>query len=182
MIRVKGSVNIKISPEQVFALISDVRLCGELNPRIEVINISSEPAGQVREGSVFQYRIVVEGKMTEYTSKVVAFEPGRLLQFRTDTFPEVAINYQITPVTGGSRLEQELISTTMQQDPIPVNLPYWFARLVEMFAPDPQNTEQSAAERRKEEAMMAEELQAQLNEWLAIIKEYLEEQRDKFLA
>jgi len=33
MIRVKGTVNINASPEQVFVLLSDARQCAELNPR-----------------------------------------------------------------------------------------------------------------------------------------------------
>jgi len=182
MIRVKGAIDIEISPEQVFALISDVRKCGELNPRIEVISISAEPAGKVREGTIFHYRIVVEGRMTEYTSKVVSFEADRLLQFKTNTYPEVNIKYQITPVPGGARLEQELTSSVTQDNPIPVNLPYWFAKLVNMFAKEPESAEQSAAKKKEEESLMEKELQAQLDEWLAIVKKYLEEQRDKFFA
>ncbi|WP_455222964.1 SRPBCC family protein [Kaarinaea lacus] len=182
MIRVKGSVNIETRPDQVFALISDARKCAELNPRIEVIDISAEPADQLHEGTVFHNRVVVEGRMTEYTSKVVAFEPDHSLQIKTNTYPEVTITYQVAPVPGGSRLEQELISSVTREDPIPVNLPYWFAKLVDMFAKESHSPEERAALQRQEEAMMTEELQAQLDEWLAVVKKYLEEQRDKFLA
>lgn len=73
MIQVKGEININASAEQVFALLCDVRQCADLNPRIEVINISAEPEGQLSEGTVFQYRIVVEGRMTEYT------QPGDII-------------------------------------------------------------------------------------------------------
>ena len=72
MIQVKGEVTIHVSSQQVFDLLSDVRECAELNPRIKVIDISSEPAGRVGEGTVFHNRIVVAGRLTEYDSEVVA--------------------------------------------------------------------------------------------------------------
>jgi len=181
MIRVKGSIKIEISPEQVFALISDVHQCGQLNPRIEVLSISANPPGQISEGTVFHNRVVVEGRLTEFTSKVVAYEPSRLLQLKSDSYPELSVKYQVVPVPGGARLEQELTSSVTQENPIPVNLPYWFARLVDLFAKESSRQEHSAAIK-QEEALMENELQAQLDEWLAIVKKYLEDQRNKLLA
>lgn len=182
MIQVKGTVNINVSPEQVFALISDARQCAELNPRISVIDIVAEPLGEVHKGTVFHNRIVVEGRLTEYSSKVVAFEPDSLLQIKTDTYPEVSIKYHIRPTADGACLEQELTSSVTHEEPIPVNLPGWFARLVDKFTEEPSSSEQDMQSQQQEEAMLKEELQVQLDEWLTIVKKYLEAQRNNFLA
>ena len=85
MIQVKGEININASPEQVFVLLSDARQCAELNPRIEVIDIATEPAGELRQGTVFHYRIVVEGRMTEYSSTILSCEPNQSLEVQTNT-------------------------------------------------------------------------------------------------
>lgn len=182
MIQVKGTVNIQTSPEQVFALVSDVRQCGALNPRIEVINITAEPAGQMREGTIFHYRIVVEGRMTEYTSKVLTFEPGRMIEIQTNTDPVVNIRYVIIPAAGGSSLEQELTSSLPEQESVPLELTGWLAKLVGKVAKDTDSPEKRDALIKQEEAMMEEQLQIQLDEWLLIVKKYLEEQRGTFLA
>ena len=82
-----------------------MRRCGELNPRIKVINITSQPPGSVRKGTVFHYRIVVEGRMSEYSSKVVASEPDCLMETQTDTDPVVNIRVKITPISDGACLD-----------------------------------------------------------------------------
>ena len=182
MIQVKGSVNIQASPEEVFALVSDVRRCGELNPRVEVINITNEPAGQVAEGTVFHFRIVIQGKMTEYSSRVVAFEPNRLMETQTDTDPVVNISIRIEPIEGGVCLEQELTSAVTRQESTPIQLPGWFSKLMGRLEKETNSAETGEALYQQQEATMQEQLQVQLNEWLAVVKKHLEEERDKFLA
>ena len=182
MIRVNGSVNINANPQQVFALISDVHQCGELNPWIKVINITAEPAGQMRAGTIYHYRIVVEGRMTEYTSKVLAFEPDRVIEIQTDTDPVVNIKYRLAPIAEGSHLEQEMTSSVKGPQPAQVVLPGWFAKLMGNLVKEVRSPEQNEVLLRQEEAMTQQQLQAQLDEWLAIVKKYLEDQRDTFLA
>lgn len=182
MIQVKGKIQINVSPQQVFSLLSDVRECAELNPRIKVIDITSEPAGKVREGTVFHYRIVVAGHMTEYSSQVVACVPNELLQIRTNTNPEVDIQYHIKPVAEGCCLEQELTSTTKPEASEPVELPGWFSRLMEKFTEQPPGSEQTPEFQLQDDTAMKEELQGQLDEWLMIVKKHLESQQGKFKA
>ena len=182
MIQVQGSVNIQASAEKVFALISDVRRCGELNPRIEVINITNEPVGKVEQGTVFHYRIVVEGKMTDYSSKVVAFEPNRLMETQTNTDPVVNISIKIKPIEGGVCLEQELTSTVTREESAPVEFPGWFAKLMGRLEKETNSAEHGEVLLQQQEATMQEQLQVQLNEWLAIVKKHLEEERDQFFA
>ncbi|WP_455219680.1 SRPBCC family protein [Kaarinaea lacus] len=182
MIHVKSAVNIQASPEDVFSLISDVRRCGELNPRIEVINISSEPAGQLSEGTVIHYRIVVEGRMTEYSSKVVAFEPGRLMETQTDTDPVVTITIRIHPVEGGVCLEQELATSVARQQSTSVELPGWFAKLMGRLEKETNSAEYGDTLYQRQEQTMQDQLQVQLDEWLAIVKKHLEEERNQFFA
>ena len=182
MIQVQGSVNIQASAEKVFALISDVRRCGELNPRIEVINITNEPVGKVEQGTVFHYRIVVEGKMTDYSSKVVAFEPNRLMETQTNTDPVVNISIKIKPIEGGVCLEQKLTSTVTREESAPVEFPGWFAKLMGRLEKETNSAEHGEVLLQQQEATMQEQLQVQLNEWLAIVKKHLEEERDQFFA
>ena len=182
MIRVKSSVNIQASPEEVFALISDVRRCGELNPRVEVINISNEPPGKVTEGTVFHYRIVIQGKMTEYSSKVITFEPNRLLETQTDTYPVVNISIKIEPIEGGVCLEQELTSEVPREESTPVAFPGWFSKLIGRLEKETSGAESGEALYQQQEAAMQEQLQEQLDEWLAVVKKHLEEERNTFFA
>jgi uncharacterized protein YndB with AHSA1/START domain len=72
MISVKGAVKINASPEQVFALITDVWQCAELDAQITVLDISVRPEGAMREGSMIHYRVATEGHIREYQSQVVA--------------------------------------------------------------------------------------------------------------
>jgi hypothetical protein len=182
MIRVKSSVNIQASPEEVFALISDVRRCGEINPRVEVINISTEPPGQVVEGTIFHYRIVIQGKMTEYSSKVIAFEPNQLMETQTDTYPVVNISIKIEPIEGGVCLEQELTSSVPPEESTPVAFPGWFSKLMGRFEEETNAAEGGEALVKEQEAVMQEQLQEQLDEWLSVVKKHLEEERNTFLA
>ena len=182
MVQVKGEINIHVSPQEVFALLSDVRECAELNPRIQVIDITSEPAGRVGEGTVFHNRIVVAGRMTEYDSKVIVFKPDQLLHIRTNTNPEVNVKYQLTPVTEGCRLEQEFISSSRPEEPTPAKLPGWFAQLMDRLTEQSPGVAQDTESQQQDEVMMREELQTQLDEWLAIVKKHLEQQQGKFKA
>ena len=182
MIHVKSSVNIQASPEEVFTLISDVRRCGELNPRVEVINISIEPSGKLDKETLIHYRIVVEGRMTEYSSKVVAFEPNRLMETQTNTDPVVNISISIEPIAGGVRLRQELTSSVTRQDSTPLELPGWFAKLVGRLEKETNSAEHGEALYQQQEKTMQDQLQVQLEEWLAVVKKHLEEERDQFLA
>lgn len=182
MIHAKSSVNIQASPEEVFTLVSDARRCGELNPRIEVINISNEPAGQLDEGTIIHYRIVIEGKMTEYNSKVVAFEPDRLLETQTDTDPVVNIRISIEPIADGVCLEQELTSNVTRQETAQLALPGWFSKLMGRLEKETDGAEYGEALYKQQEKTMQAQLQVQLDEWLAVVKKHLEEERDQFFA
>lgn len=182
MIQVKGEINIRVSPQQVFTLLSDVRECAELNPRIKVIEITLEPAGRVGEGTVFHNRIVVAGRMTEYNSKVIAYIPNQLLHIKTNTNPELDIKYHIKPVAEGCCLEQEFIATMRPEETVPVKLSGWFGKLLERLTEQPSGSAQNTASQQREEITMREELQAQLDEWLMIVKNHLEEQRGIFKA
>lgn len=137
MIQVKGEVNIRVSPQQVFSLLSDVRELAELNPRIKVIAITSEPAGRVGEGTVFHNRIVVAGRMTEYSSKVIEYKVDQLLHIRTNTNPEVETRYHLTPIAGGCCLEQEYTLSMKAEESLSAEVPGWFAKLVERFTGQP---------------------------------------------
>ena len=136
----------------------------------------------MREGTVFHYRIVVEGRMSEYSSKVIAFEPNRLMETQTNTDPMVKFRVKITPLSEGVCLEQEITASITQQESTPVELPAWFAKLIGRLEKETNSAEKGEALLKKQESLMEEQIQAQLEEWLVIVKKHLEEQCDQFFA
>ncbi|MGD8559642.1 MAG: SRPBCC family protein [Gammaproteobacteria bacterium] len=182
MINASRVVNIDASPEEVFTLISDVHQCGELNPWIKVINITPEPPGAMRKGTKYHYRVVVKGKMTEYTSEVVVFEPGRLIETQTYTNPPLNITYRIDPAGEGTILEQEITTALPQQEPQAVEVPGWFSKLVGKFGIDKEAPDHVDDTLQQEEEQIRQQFQEQLNEWLDIVKNHIESQRGKFQA
>lgn len=82
----------------------------------------------------------------------------------------------------GCCLEQELISLVGLEEQMPVKLPGWFAKLVERFQSNRLVLSKAPRRSKQDEAIMRKELQAQLNEWLMIVKKYLEVQQGKFNA
>ena len=154
----------------------------ELNPRIEVIDIATEPAGELPQGTVFHYRVVLEGRMTEYSSRILSSEHNQSLEVQTDTEPVVIMKYKITPGGEGAILEQELMSSAANRQSEQVEYLGWFSRLLGSLVKTPQSPEEDAALRQKDEAIVQEQLQSQFDEWLMIVKKYLGDQRSKLLA
>lgn len=181
MLRVTGSVNINVSPEQVFALIADVRQCGKLNPRIEVISITAEPAGSMRQGTVYHHRIVAEGHLREFTSNVTTFEPNTLIEIRTNTYPAVTTRYRVEAWGEGATFEQQMTAEVMPPKPLSPSLPPWLYKLFGKWIQSDNNADQTAVLDQQEQ-MLQQQLQNQLNEWLQVVKNYLEKQRGTFLA
>lgn len=79
-------------------------------------------------------------------------------------------------------LEQELISSAAERESETVEFPGWFSKLVDRFVKDSHNSEEKDALKQEEEGIVQQQLQAQLSEWLMIVKKYLEDQRSRFLA
>ncbi|MGD8569075.1 MAG: SRPBCC family protein [Gammaproteobacteria bacterium] len=181
MIRVSGSVNINVRPEQVFALVTDVCQCGKLNPRVEVISIVAEPQGPMRQGTVYHNRIVVEGRMTEFTSNVIGFEPNTFLEIRTNTYPAVTTQYRVKSRGEGACLEQQMTSEMTPPEPLSPALPPWLHKIFGKSPHSANDADQKAAFQRQEH-LLQQQLQKQLEEWLQVVKSYLENQRGKFLA
>jgi hypothetical protein len=159
-----------------------VRQCADLNPSVEVIDIKVDPPGPMRRGSIFHYRVVIKGHMTEYSSEVIAFEPNGLIEIETKAHPVLTTKYTIAALSEGVRLDEELTSSLPHYELPKVDVPNWFKKLVGDFsdASDDSNIDRSLLE--QEEAELQQQLQAQLNEWLLIVKKYVETQRGKFLA
>jgi len=101
------SVRVAVSPEQVYALVTDIARTGEWSPICRTCWWDEEPAvgGGPRVGSGFTGRNVTPGRTWETHSTVVAADPGRAFAWEVgEGFVRWA--YAMTPVDGGTQLTE----------------------------------------------------------------------------
>lgn len=98
---------IRAEAAEVFALVSDLRRKARLNPGIEVIRIDLEGGEPVREGSVFRHRFVKGGRIIEYRSRCVQYDPPRLFVSRGETDPPFEVRVMVEPTPADCRLTQQ---------------------------------------------------------------------------
>ena len=75
-----------------------------------------------------------------------------------------------------------MTASIKQQETTPVVLPGWFAKLVGRLEKEAGSADKSEILLQQQEVVMQEQLQAQLDEWLSIVKKHLEEERNQFFA
>ena len=100
------SVDVEVSPEELYALVSDVTRTGEWSPVCTACWWDEEgdvPPGAV--GSWFTGHNEVPGRTWETRSQVVAAEPGRAFAFEVGQ-GFVRWGYTLEPVAGGTRLTE----------------------------------------------------------------------------
>ncbi len=97
---------IRAEAAEVFALVSDLRRKARLNPNIEVIRIDLEGGEPVGEGSVFCHRFAKGGRIIEYRSRCVHYDPPRLFVSRGETDPPFEVRVMVEPTPAGCRLTQ----------------------------------------------------------------------------
>ncbi len=176
MLHIEESVDIRAPPEAVFDLVADIPRKTRLNPNVHVLGVSRETSGPVDVGTVFRYRVVVEGHIADYRSHCVAFSPGRMIETCTDTSPPFNVRVTVDSIDGGARLTQtEFLKMTPAYLPVPDiggRLGSWLRQLFGNTKVIVQSEESLIAEERRHAA----NLRPRLAKWLASIKNHLEQE------
>jgi len=174
MVRIEKSVLIRADPGLVFRLVADLPRKARLDPGITVLDVAQETEGPLGVGSVFHYRTVVAGRIAEYRSRCVAFDPGRLIETVSDSTPPFRVRVTVETTAGGTRLTQEeRFALPPNRIPLPrpgERLGHLLLRLLGETHSLVQAPQSIAEEEREMEAM----LRPCLARWLAAIKHHLE--------
>lgn len=179
MVCVQSSVHIEADPDAVFALVTDVARKARLAPHTRVLAVVQETEGPVRIGTVFHYRLVIEGRIADYRSRCTDFQPGRMMETESDSCPPFKVRVTVDPVPGGARLTQQ---ETFALPPVHVPLPGargWLGTALRILLGTSSAIVQDGEAVAREEADMKARLQPRLDRWLASIKDHLERQRDR---
>ena len=179
MVRVKASLDIQADPEAVFSLVTDVARKARLGPHAAVIGVSKETAGPVGVGTVFHYCLSIEGKIADYRTRCVAFEPGRMMETVSDTRPPFKVRVTVEPVPGGARLTQEeTFSLPVLHMPVP-GTKGWWGRVLHFIFGDADAIVQSRESSAAEDVAMQAKLEPKLADWLERIKTHLEREQSR---
>lgn len=101
------SVDIDRSPEEVFAYMADP--ARQVEWQESLVSVRVETEGPIRAGARLTHRRKVGPRTMESTSELTAYEPPRLLAFRTLDGPIRAQGSgRVEPTESGSRVSLEL--------------------------------------------------------------------------
>jgi hypothetical protein len=174
MVHIKETIDIKAEPAKVFALVTDVARKAEIDPNTRVLGVSQETEGPVGLGTVFHYRLVIEGKIADYRSTCTAFESGRMIETVSDSQPPFKIRVAVEPTTDGCRLTQEeAFSLPVIRVPVP-QARGWLGNCFRLLFGDKEFLIQGPAVVTREEARIQQRLQTRLARWLVAIKASIE--------
>ncbi len=177
MVVVTRSIHIAAPVERVFALMADPAARARLNPHSRPIRVEIEHGGPLRLGAVCHFRLQLGGRIVDYRTRVREFEPSRRIVSVSDTDIPFEIRIETVPEGSGTRLTQterfEPDDDTLRaQLPDDLNgtvlrLAYAVALLLD--------AEWARRLRRQQEEMVEAALGERLEQWLAAIKQALEQ-------
>lgn len=101
---VTRNIDIAITTERVWTLVTDPRRRALLNPAIRVIEVEIEGGGVLQRNSSTRYRLEIGGQVVEYRTRVLEFAPNRLLVTRSDSAVPFETTLELTPLASGTRL------------------------------------------------------------------------------
>lgn len=102
--RIESSDVIRVTPEHLFSIISDMSVFTRWNNSAERVSVSSP--GPINVGS----QMVISGKMGDMPFEVVELDPPRRLTVAADTSRmAVRHTYLLEPADGDTRLNQVLV-------------------------------------------------------------------------
>lgn len=107
MAAINTSVEIERTPEEVFAYLAD--LSRQIEWQESLVSATVETDGPTRVGTRVTHRRQVGPRIMESTSEITAYDPPRLLSFRTLDGPIRARGSgRVEPTQSGSRVNLEL--------------------------------------------------------------------------
>jgi Polyketide cyclase / dehydrase and lipid transport len=174
-----ATVEIKAEPEEVFAVVSDLRRKARLNPNIQVIRVELEGEEPVREGSVFYHRFQRGMRVLEYRSRCVRLVFPRLFETRSETDPPFEVRVTVDPTPDGCRVTQEETAEVTAElldafEPAPTKPPS-FPDILTLFALFPNVRSLGSEIRAFQRERVIRKLTGELQSWLDAIRAHLEE-------
>lgn len=107
MVVVSRSAHINAPVERVFALMADPATRAALNPLATPIRVEVEDGAPLHLGSTCHYRLQVGSRVVDYRSRVVAYEPNRLIVSESESEVPFTIHVEMLPDgRGGTWLRQ----------------------------------------------------------------------------
>ena len=181
-VTLRASTEINVAPEEVFALVSDLRLKTPLCPHTAVIRITKQPEGPVAVGTTFQQRVTIDGHIADYQNRVIEFIPSKRMVTESDTSPSFRIVVTVEPNGNGCRLTQvESFPLSELIMPIP-KANGWIGKLLRGMFGKGEFISQGDESLVNEATEMRNKLEPRLEAWLASIKQHLEAQRHQLPA
>lgn len=175
MFHLNASVDIKAKPREVFSLVEDITYRTRLNPNVWVLGIAKETEGPVNVGTVFLFRLVIEGKIIEHRSECTTYIPGKMLETVSDTTPRFNVRVSVEPIPGGTRLtHEESFSLLPMYMPLP-RVNGVLGKLFKWMFGDAKELIQSPESVAADETQLEKNLQPRLMAWLYKIKAHLEQ-------
>jgi hypothetical protein len=181
-VKVRTSVDINATPEQVFTLITDLPKKTKLCPHTAIIRIVQLPAGPVEVGTIFYHRVVVNGQIVDYHNNVTEFENNKRMVTQSDTQPSFRIEVTVEAINEGCRLSQEeSFSLSELLVPIPKGIG-WLGKILKFFFGDKEVLRQGENSLAREAEETRADLQNRLEGWLNGIRKHLNKQTKKLKA
>lgn len=177
MVVVSRSIHIAAPVERVFALMADPAAREALNPLATPIRVEIEDGAPLHVGSICHYRLQADNHIVDYRSRIVEFEPHRLIVSESEAEVPFSIRVEIVPDgRGGAWMRQvERFEPTdeMLRDAVPANtysralrLAYWLALYLDLDA--------ARWLRNRLEESLAQKLGGNLERWFEAIRAHLE--------
>jgi uncharacterized protein YndB with AHSA1/START domain len=176
MVVVSRSIHIDAPVARVFALATDPAARSALNPGAIPIRVEAEDGGPVRVGTVWHFRLQIDNRIVDYRARVLELDPNRRIVSRSDSAVPFEVTLETAPEGGGTRLTQterfEASEDTLRSallrsaENAILDLAYRLALLLDLEA--------AQRMRARREALLAEQLGAMLDRWLAAIRDHLE--------
>lgn len=172
-----ASVEVGVSPERAFQVVSDLREKARLDPNAELLHAALLGGEPVREGSVFHSRARRGRHIVEYRTRCVRCEPPRRFWTSSETDPPLHVRVAVDPRPGGCRItqEEELAVTPAALDALdPPPGPRGFAEALAAMALVPGLRPLDGHVRAMQRERVARRLTGELSAWLDAIRAHLE--------
>jgi len=177
MVVVSRSIHIDASVERVFALMADPAARAALNPFATPIRVEIENGAPLHLGSICHYRLQMGSHIVDYRSRIVEFEPNRLIVSESEAEVPFSIRVEIVPDgRGGAWMRQiERFEPTdgMLRDAVPtttlnaaLRLAHWLALYLDLDA--------ARWLRGRLEEALSQKLGDNLDRWFEAIRAHLE--------
>lgn len=176
MVVVSRSIHVEAPVERVFALMADPAERTRLNPLVSAPFAEIEGGGPLAVGASCHFRFRVRGQSVEYRAQVREYEPPRRIVSLADAAVPFEVCIETAPEGDGTRLTQtERFEPTdaMLDEAIPNDTDSTVIKLAQrlyLFF----DTDKALELRERQEQLLAQRLEANMEKWLTVIKRHLE--------